>query len=138
MGTLARVSQLTQTIGRKGVNQLAAVFPGQRIYVPWSNTEAMQRFMLNFEPLIGADRVARLLDEFGGLRITVPARTVPPRLKGFIPIDMERVIELTEASLTALQISKILKCDPRSVHGARTKARRLGLLKPKRRRKVRK
>lgn len=133
---------LHQAIGRKAVEALATRFPGQRIYVPWSSQEALDRFMENFAPLIGADRVAALVDQFGGLRIIVPSHTTPERKRGqrgTVPLDVERVAELTEAGLTAKQIAAVLTCNPRSVHKARTKARRLGLLKRKRRqRKVRK
>jgi hypothetical protein len=141
MGTLnVRASALQRAIGRPAVTALAAHFPGQRIYVPWSSQDAMDRFMDNFEPLIGAAGVAALFDQFGGLRIIVPSRTTPLRFKGYVAVDMERVAELTAVGkLTASQIAKLLRCDPRSVHKARTRAIAAGILKPKptrRRRKV--
>lgn len=111
---------------------LARTFPGQRIYVPWSNVEAMHRFRDNFEPLIGVGAVFALFELFGGMRITVPTRRVPERSKGFIPVDLGQVATLTAQKHTALQISILMGCDPRSVHKARTKARSLGLLTTKR------
>lgn len=131
-----RISALEEVIGRKAVIALAQHFPGQRIYVPWANGEAMTRFMDNFSPLIGAARVAELMSMFGGLRITIPANTPPHRLGRAPSIDVELVAELTALQqLTAAQIAVILRCDPRAVYAARSKARRLGLLKRKRRKR---
>lgn len=116
---------------------LARTFPGQRIYVPWSNAEAMDRFAENFVPLIGKRAVAKLFEDFGGLRIIVPTLRKPKRGggRGTVPVSMELVIELTEAGLSAKDIAKILKCDPRTVHMTRTKARGLGRLKRARRKR---
>lgn len=110
---------------------LAKAFPGQRIYVPWSDVDAIERFTANFAPLIGQHAVETLMETFGGLRIAVPTQRVPARLKGFIPVDLDAVVTMTkDRHMTAGQIARRLKCDPRSVHKARTKARELGLLPP--------
>lgn len=137
---VSRESELQRAIGRRAVTALASRFPGQRIYVPWSNPEAMDRFMVNFEPLIGAAAVAELVDQFGGLRIAVPCNIVAERKPGQIgtvPISVERVAELTAQGLTAKQIASLLTCHPRTVHKARTKAKRQGLIRRKPKRKVR-
>jgi hypothetical protein len=118
------------------VKALARTFPGQRIYVPWAMPEAIERFAANFTPLIGQTAVDALTSEFGGMRITVPTMRVPARAKGFVPVDVAAVASMTQdEQLTAGQIAHRLQCDPRSVHKARTKARRLGLLSPKPRKK---
>lgn len=102
---------------------LAAIFPGQRIYVPWSKSEAMIRFVDDFAPLIGAEHALTLIDQFGGLRIIVPTRA--PSRK---PVDAQTVLDLTITDcLTAAQIAKLLNCDPRSVYSARARARKHGL-----------
>lgn len=134
MGTGRGESQLQSAIGAQAVSALVKVFPGQRIYVPWQSAEALMRFAENFAPLIGVERVAVLVDQFGGLRMQIPSRMPKQRAKGFLPIDVDRVAELTDAGLNATQIAKILKCDPRTVHAARTKARGLGILKARKRR----
>lgn len=139
MAKVKRISALEETVGRKAVIALAARFPGQRIYVPWKNDEAMERFMDNFSPLIGADRVVELMSMFSGLRIIIPAITPPHRKGRAASVDVERVVELTMLNkLTAAQIGVILRCDPRAVYAARTKARRLGLMKRKRKHHKRK
>lgn len=131
-------SLLTQCIGAEGVTALVSKFAGQRIYVPWRDRKAMAAFVDNFGPLIGRENAQRLIDDLGGQRFAVPTRTRPKRRKGFVPVDFNRVAILTARDkLTAAQIAGLLKCDPRSVHKARTKARSLGLL-PSAKRKVRK
>lgn len=132
MGSLNRESQLQQIIGRKAVKALVSVFPGRRISVPGISPQHIQTFRENFAPLIGHDNVNALIEYFGGTRITVPTHRLPARGRGFLPVDMDRVVELTEAGLTAQQIAAVLECEPRSVHKARTKARRLGLFHKRR------
>lgn len=109
---------------------LVRLFPGQRFYIPWRDPAAIQRFTENFTPLIGAEAVAALLDEMGCERIVIPTGRVPQRAKGYVPVDVDKVVKLTRRDMTALEISRELQCDPRSVHKARTKARDLGLLPP--------
>lgn len=116
---------------------LARTFPGQRIYVPWSNVDAMHRFRENFEPLIGVAAVFALFELFGGLRIAVPTHRIPERYKGFVPVDLAAVVALTAEHKSAYEISKELGCDPRSVHKARTKARQLGLITTRKRKGAR-
>lgn len=123
MGPLKRESQLQQLIGRKAVKALVSVFPGRRISVPGSSPEHIRVFWENFAPLIGEEEANLLLENFGGERITVP--THRPRVCN---VDIARVAELTIQNLTAQQIAALLKCEPRSVHKARTTARRHGLL----------
>lgn len=102
---------------------LATTFPGQRLYVPWSKSEAMARFVDDFGPLIGHDKAMTLIDMFGGLRIIVPTRA--PSRK---PVDAQTVLDMTVLeNLTASQIAKLLNCDPRSVYSARARARNHGL-----------
>lgn len=113
---------------------LAAIFPGQRVYVPWSKSEAMGRFLDDFGPLIGHDKAMTLIDQFGGLRIIVPTRA--PSRK---PVDAQQVLDLTITDkLTAAQIAKLLNCDPRSVYSARARARQHGLKPSMVRRRMRK
>lgn len=134
MGTLIRESQLQLVIGRPALKALVKIFPGRRISVPGLSPEHMARFRENFAPLIGSDKVEALFEYFGGTRITIPTHRVPGRGRGFLPVSLARVVDLTENGLTAQQIARILQCEPRSVHKARTKARRLGMFnlrKPK-------
>ena len=98
------------------MNALAAVFPGQRIYVPWRNPDAIERFRANFAPLIGHDAVTALLDELGCARIVIPTGRTPERRHGYVPVDVDRVVALTLDAQTAPAIARQLRCDPRSVH----------------------
>lgn len=128
-----RISALASVVGVTGVKALSSKFAGQRVYVPYVQSEAMERFMENFSPLIGADKVMALVDNFGGLRITVPTGYVRPK------VNVQEVADLTIQLLTTAQIAKVLRCDPRTVYYARAKAMRLGLLKrPAKRKRKRK
>lgn len=110
------------------MNALRQTFPGQRIYVPIVSVTAMRRFRDNFEPLIGVRAILGLFEVFGGGRFTVPSLNSNPRLGGFPPVSIKMVAKLTAKNLSAYQIALKMGCDPRTVHKAREKARKRGLL----------
>jgi len=124
-------SQLEQVIGAEGVRILSEHFSGQRIYIPSTKAAAIHRFVANYSPLIGADKAFQLVDQLGGFLLPIPtlqgAGGYHPRL------DVGEVMEFTRDGLSARQIAKIMKCEPRAVYRARRRAKNPDLVQKKKR-----